>query len=364
MDGRRDVIVLGGGPAGSATALRLARRGWSVTMIERSGYGDVRVGETLPPQICPELQALGLWQRFREDGHLPAYGVRSVWGDNELRDNAYIFNPYGMGWRVDRSRFDALIAQGAESAGAEVCRRARVARCFREATNRWRVEFFADGELKSLKARFLVDATGRSSKLRRLLGAEDRWHDHLVGVVAFYQAEHGGEVEDACTLIEAAEQGWWYSASLPTNQMVVVHMTDLDIYAKWRATGADFWNRQLQRTQHTISRVRRLHQAGRPRLFMAGSHCVERIPDSGWLPVGDAILALDPLCGEGVCTALKTAAAAERIAARLEGESDAMTSYLEETTGWFARYLEQRRRFYSRELRWPGSLFWQRRQGE
>src|SRR6266567_371682 len=90
-DIRKDVVVLGGGPAGSAIALALARRGYSVVVIERSDYKNTRLGETLPPAIRKALARLGVWGRFLGESHLPSFSIRSVWGSYDLHVNDLIF---------------------------------------------------------------------------------------------------------------------------------------------------------------------------------------------------------------------------------------------------------------------------------
>src|SRR5215470_14463430 len=94
----KDVAVLGAGPAGCATAISLARRGYSVVLIERSEYHGDRVGETLPPAICRPLASLGVWDLFRTGHHSASFGIHSAWGQHDLHVNDFIFNPYGHGW--------------------------------------------------------------------------------------------------------------------------------------------------------------------------------------------------------------------------------------------------------------------------
>src|SRR5262245_56820039 len=116
----RDVLIFGGGPAGAAAAITLARAGRSVVVIEKSQYAQPRIGETLPPAARPLLEELAVWELFLAAGHLPSPGVLSVWGEEELYETHFIFNLYGNGWHLDPQRFDTMLAQAARRAGAHL----------------------------------------------------------------------------------------------------------------------------------------------------------------------------------------------------------------------------------------------------
>ena len=106
-----DVAVVGGGPAGAATALALARAGYTVTVLERSRYDAFRIGETLPPAVKRPLMELGVWDQFLATGTLESPGIVSAWGRPDPYDNDFIVNPDGPGWHVDRRGFDAMLAR-------------------------------------------------------------------------------------------------------------------------------------------------------------------------------------------------------------------------------------------------------------
>jgi 2-polyprenyl-6-methoxyphenol hydroxylase-like FAD-dependent oxidoreductase len=99
-----DVIILGGGPAGTATALALTQSGYAVTVLERSRYESARIGETLPPDARRPLVELGIWKQFLADGHIESPGIAAAWGRSELYHNDFIVNPYGPGSHLDRRR--------------------------------------------------------------------------------------------------------------------------------------------------------------------------------------------------------------------------------------------------------------------
>ncbi|MDQ3258985.1 MAG: NAD(P)/FAD-dependent oxidoreductase [Acidobacteriota bacterium] len=363
MSKRFDVVVLGGGPTGTATAIALAHSGRTVAVIERSNYDRVRVGETLPPRARLPLVDLGVWDRFINEGHAASPAILSAWGQDELYENHFIYNPYGHGWHIDRRRFDEMLALVAEEAGAVVCRGARVTACRPLASREWQVKFTSEGKPSDLQAGFLVDATGRASIVARRQRAERIFYDRLVGLVSFFSARSPEEEGDYQTLVEAVEEGWWYSAWLPNSQLVVAYMTDADLIPKGRARVNEHWQNRLAKAPHTSSRVGGCIHETILHSVAANSYRMHRITGTNWLAVGDAAIAFDPLSSQGIYNALQSGLrAAPAIERGLRGEQTALEEYELWTRKKFDEYLQMRVMHYSREQRWPSSAFWRRRQ--
>jgi flavin-dependent dehydrogenase len=355
-----DAIIIGGGPAGAATTLALTQRGFSATVIERSDYSEPRIGENFPPAIKNPLTALGVWERFLAANHSPSFGIRSVWGSHEPHDNDSILNPYGAGWHVDRARFDAMLAQAAEDAGASVIRGGQLLSCVADSSG-WGCEISCRGHRQKLHAKLVVDATGRSSTFACRHGAHRMVCDHLIGVIGFLRDPSSRPTIDNFTLVEAVEGGWWYSAPLPGSQIVAAYMTDADLYARSRKTSADVWQQQLRKAP--LTRLR-LPSAPASRSFIVAAHSsrLDSTVGSDWLAVGDAAAAFDPLSSQGVYRALSSGLrGAETIEAHLAGDSGALADYASEVRASFDTFLRLRALYYGRERRWPNSVFWQRR---
>jgi flavin-dependent dehydrogenase len=365
MSERFDVVVLGGGPSGAATAIALARAGRTVAVIERSHYDQVRIGETLPPRAQLPLIQLGVWERFLNEGHAPSPAILSAWGQEELYENHFIFHPYGHGWHLDRRRFDAMLARVAEEAGARVYRGAQVMTCLPLASHGWQIEFASDGARSSLQASLMVNAAGRASMSGCWQGARRIFYDRLLGVVGFLAPPSVGRGLDYQTLVEAVEDGWWYSAWLPTAQLVVAYMTDADLMLHGRGRVRAHWQRRLRQAPHTWARVSSCTLEAGLRRFAANSYRRERMTGTHWLAVGDAATAFDPLSSQGIRHALESGL---RSALAIEnwqaGDPTALEQYALWTRTRFDEYLRLRTMYYGQEQRWPSAAFWRRRQVE
>jgi flavin-dependent dehydrogenase len=347
---RTDVAIVGGGPAGAALAIGVLNQGRGALIIESSDYSAIRVGETLQPASRPLLERLGVWKRFLEDGHVPSHGVASAWGTDELRANDFFISPRGNGWHLDRSRFDRMLAAEAERCGAILLTRERVTGVERRPPG-WRVTT-RSGEC--IDCVILADATGRRASVARRLGVRRRAFDQLTGVFGVLATANPSA--DSFTLIEAERDGWWYAARIPGGRVAVAFMSDNDIIRREGVRDRAHWSLRLRATRHVGARA--TGSLEQPlSVQAAGSTILDRVTGEGWLAVGDAASAYDPLSSQGIHKALASAEVATWAIANGNFEE-----YERTVRASFEDYLESRSTFYAAEERWPSSLFWSRRQ--
>ncbi len=355
-----DVLVVGGGPAGTAAALTLLRNtSLRIGLVERTGYTAWRIGETLPPSVPPLLEYLGAWESRTAHAHLPAHGTSAVWGSAELTTRSFLFSGRGHGWHLDRRWFDADLAERVRDLDGQVFLRATV----REARwdGGWHILLgHAGGAAQTrVTARFLIDATGQNAVFARRHGARQVRYDHLMGLVARYAAP---DLDDAATLVESSPAGWWYSAVVPDRRIVVAFMTDADLVRRYHLNWDERWRDLLAVTNHTRLRLQGGQAEGSIRICRAHSQLLDPVAGDGWVAVGDAAASFDPLASMGVGYALLSGIEGARAAySALDGDTTALIGYAANVRRHYGEYLELRYRHYDAEQRWRDQPFWKRR---
>jgi flavin-dependent dehydrogenase len=352
-----DVVVIGGGPAGAAAARAVADRGRSVGLIHRPGRQAPHVGETVPPAIMRQLVQLGLWEVFVADGHASAPGTVVSWGGATPYENDFILDPYGSGWHLDRARFESMLVGAALAAGAELYE-SRTLDCRHRDPEGWRIRLPGPPS-RTVTATWAIDASGRAAHLARRQGVgRDRW-DRLVGLARFYEALPAA---DPRTFIEACELGWWYAAALPDRRAVAVLFTDADLLPRGGLRLERCWNDLLARTALVGDHLSAGTGASPLHAAAAGSGILSSCAGAAWLAIGDASQAWDPLSGQGITRALRSALqAADAIAGRNRHRRSTLEGYASRAQREYRDYLRLRSAHYRRETRWPQSPFWRRR---
>lgn len=359
-----DVVIVGGGPAGAATALTLRSHApeLSVALIEQTNYDVLRVGETLPPAVRPLLERIGVWQAFLDQGHLPAYGTRAAWGSKQLYENEFFYQTAQRGWHLDRRRLDAMLAHEAAGRGVATFRNSKLIDS-RTRPGGYRLIIQAGPAREvHLDAAFVIDATGRRAAFATQQGVRKIPVDSLLGVFVFFEFESGDQFVDTYTLVEACEAGWWYSALLPDGKLAVALMSDSDIVKARGLNSAAAWFELLGGTHHTRIRTQKARAAGAPATYAAASRRLERFSGDAWLAAGDAASTFDPLSSAGIIKGLRSGVlAAYAIGDYFKGNQSGLPKYEALLDREFQNYLVTRTDFYQREKRWSDSLFWQRR---
>jgi len=359
-----DIAIAGGGPAGAAAAISLAKAGRRVLLADAAVSRVSRIGEGLPSNTRSLLQELGVLPSMAAAEHRPSPGTLAYWGNDSAHSENTIFHLHGQGWQLDRIRFDAMMRDAARAAGADVVDSTslRLVQAGDAKTAHRALLLGRRGHRTDIAARWLIDAGGRNAPIARGFGAHRIMYAPLF---AFFQRLRGGGATDydGRTWVEAVTDGWWYSVLLPAGDRLIAFLADPAPAERRRLLDGDGLWRRLANAPglhaHCANHGWRPH--GRARGAEAGSAELDRPAGDRWLAVGDAALSFDPLSSKGISNALYTGICAARcVLATLAGNTQAHMMFAAHLREIHRVHREQLRAFYAMEKRWPASEFWRR----
>lgn len=324
-----DVVVVGGGPAGSATAIACAVRGLRVILCEREVSGRHRPGETLHPGIEPLLAQLGVLDRLPQVNGARHAGVWIEWS-GPRRFEAFGGDAEGPwhGFQVSRAEFDAMLLDRARALGVQVRERCAATGVLKRADALCAV----NTELGDIATTMVVDATGAARWLSRALGiASPGRSPRLIARYGYVQGTCPSR--DEAPLLIGDTSGWTWSARVApdTYQWICVR----------------FGARVLDGMPDEL---RGLTPLGPERGADVTWRMAEKTAGSGWFLVGDAAATLDPTSSHGVLKALLSGMiAGHLIAASLGNKAPAeeiATAYHSWVREWFTTDALRMRAFY------------------
>jgi flavin-dependent dehydrogenase len=309
------------------------------------------------------LEQLDVWETFVGEGHVPAYGTCSAWGSDELFDNEFIYHPAGRGWHLDRKRFDRMLAREAAAGGVITYSTHKFTGSSPSARGGWLLNAKPErGSEILLEAAFVIDATGRRAAFAAQRGVRKILLDGLLGVSVTFGASDSAPLADTYTLVEACQEGWWYSALLPEGNVIVFCMSDADVVRQSGLKSSNNFLVLLEQTRHTRERARCATPLDEPSVHAAHTHRLERATGDAWLAVGDAATTFDPLSSQGILKSLRSGIfASYAVTDYFKGSASGLEKYEALTAREFEDYMSVRADFYGRERRWPDSPFWRRR---
>ncbi|WP_406090578.1 NAD(P)/FAD-dependent oxidoreductase [Streptomyces sp. NBC_01013] len=320
-----DVVVIGGGPAGSAYAAITARAGLSVRIVEGKEFPRHHIGESLLAMSIPLLEEIGVAPLLAAEGFLPKTGAVFVWGRDHKRIDLGFPAP-GLAYQVRRARFDQILLDHAAVSGARVSHGQWVRGLLRDTAGRvcGVVSEGEDGPVTH-RARLVVDASGLFQFLPKRLGLTvDVSGPRRVAISGYY--EHAARVqgEQANNVIsEATRDGWLWFIPLDEHVTSVGFVGDeSDLSEKPHTVLAE----QIATSTLVASLLEGSTPQGNARLLRYTNHIVaDPLWHDGCVLVGDTAFFVDPLFSTGVHGALHSgvSAAAATIGLLCDGIAEA-----------------------------------------
>ena len=297
------VVVLGGGPAGSAAARLLAGWGHDVVMLARSGGVERALGESLPPSCVALLGRIGV-ANLDAGGFLRSSGNTVWWAGREERAEQFAAGQFG--YQVERAAFDAFLLREATRAGADV-RAANVTRV--ELGQPTTITCESDGQSATLEASWVLDCTGRSGIIARAGWRRAEPAARTTAIVGIWERDDAWPTSDPShTVVESSEEGWAWSVPVSSRRRYVTLMVDPTRTPVATREGLlQAYIDQLGRTRSLAPLVNGARLL--PSVFArdASPYSAHVFARPGVLLVGDAATFVDPLSSFGIKKALASA---------------------------------------------------------
>ncbi|HZW07841.1 MAG TPA: NAD(P)/FAD-dependent oxidoreductase [Phycisphaerales bacterium] len=360
MKSAYDVVIAGGGPAGSTAALVLARQGFSVCVLEKDRHPRFHIGESILPRTTPLLQELGIEQDVLALTHVPKYGAEFGWG-NDHKTRRFSFSdgliPGSVVFNIERAKFDKLLLDKARQAGAEVFEGRPVKSITR--LNEGDVEVqTAEGPVI---ARLLLDASGHGTVVGRHLNLRRNFQDPELQKVAYFQhfenVERPAGKETGHPGIFMCAEGWFWVIGLSGTKTSVGFVTRPSFVKTLDIPPQRLLQWAVARCPVVRDRMRNATGPADNVILADFSYRCRPYAGPGYFMIGDAACFLDPIFSTGVTLAMMGSSHCAGMAARvLRGQMPAQRArrahirYVERGTAPFWRLIRAYYKHPFREL--------------
>ena len=309
-----DVVVIGGGPAGSTVSTLLAKAGVSVELFERETFPRFHIGESLIPETYWVLKDLDMLPKMQASHFVKKYSVQFV--NSEGRESAPFYfwdnKPHecSQTWQVVRSEFDQMMLENAREHGVNVHEGVRVHDVIFEGDRAVGVRI-KDGEgFREVRAKVVVDASGQNGLLMNRLNL--RVWDPILNKGAIWTYwenayRDSGKDEGATLVIQNGNrQGWFWYIPQHDNIVSIGIVAPFDYIFKGRTNYAQTYEEEVEMCPGVKQRVADAKKVTGYFATKDYSYRSTRVSGDGWVLVGDAFGFLDPLYSSGVLLALKS----------------------------------------------------------
>jgi flavin-dependent dehydrogenase len=345
-----DVVIIGGGPAGTCAALRLLDLGHRVALVEQHVFPRPQIGESLSAGVRNIFGYLGAGHLLKERGYIDGLPARVIW-ENAKEGNVE-FRNHGSGIMVDRGQLDHDMLQLAVSRGLVLFH--GKPETFRKEGDHWKVVIRVKNEQMGLQTVFVLDSRGRSGS---------RMTDRIITappMVALY-ANTSKASMPACTLIEAQEEGWLWGSPLPGNEFrVMAFFAPRDL----RKENPDkLFKSRISSSLLFQSGLRDLGHSGTKSCAVLNYSHIKPW-DNNYIRIGEAAFTIDPLSSSGVEKAmrfsLQTVIAVNTILT--SGNTEISKGFFEDHMGdSVIRHMKWTASFYQSAWHGRGKSFWEER---
>jgi flavin-dependent dehydrogenase len=316
-----DVIIIGGGPAGSTAATLLTRKGLKCIVFEKEHFPRPHVGESLLPFCYDLLKELGLLEKVQALG-VAKPGARFLDASNQSYSNYcfanHIEGPAALSSHVNRAHFDKLLLDNSKSEGAEVMEGAKVKSVDIHAEG-VTVSIDRTGKKETCEGAFLIDASGQNTFLASKLKTKKKIENlertavstHWKGANLIDGLEEGIQ---QIVYLGGEKKGWIWCIPIAEDTMSIGVVADSNYIKrqKEKLKDSDDWQKsfylnELKETDYVQSVIDNAEIVGSINVNGNYSYKVEQKFGDRFAMIGDSGTFIDPIFATGVFLAMKSA---------------------------------------------------------
>ncbi|MEY2831684.1 MAG: hypothetical protein RLZZ574_942 [Cyanobacteriota bacterium] len=327
-----DTIVIGGGPAGSTCAYKVASEGNSVLLLEKAKFPRFHIGESMVPYLTKLLEKIGVLDKVKAAGFVKKPGVEFFTEKTGALQRQGFTNlaegQNSLAFHFNRARFDKLLLEHAEDTGAQVLQEAEVKKLIFEGERIVGVEYEYQGQRHEARARFVVDASGRAGVISKQHFKLRKMNGKLKNVAVFQQyknvaKENNPTLHKGDFLLSSHEDGWLWGIPIEEDVISVGAVMPLDLL-KSSGNPQDIFNAHCKRAPRIMRAIEGATPVfEKPKVELDFCYISEQLAGPGYFVAGDAGCFVDPVFSGGtyismVC-GLKAAEAIHKI---IEGKDE------------------------------------------
>ncbi len=309
MNSTTQVLVVGGGPAGSTTATLLAREGFDVTLIEKEVFPRYHIGESLLPSCLEILDLIGAREKVEAYGFQRKDGGYFAWGNESWElDFTKLRHPYSF--QVVRAEFDQLLLEHAKSQGVKVYEGTEIRGLTfdgeRPCSAIW-AQGPGDTNTGEISFDTLVDASGRAGIMGMRYLKNRHYHDAFQNVAIWGYWQGAGRMSfapDGAIAVGSVPDGWFWGIPLHNDTMsvgLVLHKTTFKEKRQQGKSLEQIYHEAMDECPLILDLLKNAtFVPGQMKVEQDYSYMSDKISGPGYFMVGDAACFIDPLLSTGV----------------------------------------------------------------
>jgi len=319
-----DVVIIGGGPAGSVLGSYLSMAGVSNVILEKALFPRPHVGESLVSATVRVFDEIGFLPTMESEGFTRKYGAawRPTKGQGEFSIRFAEFPQEGVNqdytYHVERGRFDQLLLEHARGLGSKVVQGVEVRKVLFDDSNSARgVRISIGGESLELSAKMVIDCSGRNTILGSQLGLREK--DPVFNQFAVYgwfEDIHRSDNPETSEYIHIyflpVERGWVWQIPISETVTSIGVVTEREVFQQSRQRKEEFFHEMAAMSPGLAVAMENAKMVDGLHTEADYSYAMSNFVGDGWMLVGDAARFVDPIFSSGISIAAESAKSASQ----------------------------------------------------